>query len=139
MHRDVVAQGPSKSRCMKNIYCFIFPRAMLMLRQTARETGSFPEQANCYGVIIMSQRKGDKGCLYHHTRSPRQTPSRRRSVGGPGAPSPRLMVIPRWRERNCSHQHSHRAGREKWGMQARTKKLTQTIYEPHAERRRCGR
>ena len=35
MLRDVVAQGPSKSRRIKNVYDYFFPRAMLMLRETA--------------------------------------------------------------------------------------------------------
>ena len=35
--RDVVAQGPSESRRIKNVDGFLFPRAMLMLRQTARK------------------------------------------------------------------------------------------------------
>ena len=61
--RDVVAQGPSKSRRIKNVYGYFFPRTTLMLRQTARKTGAFPEQANCNGVIVMSQRKVGKGCL----------------------------------------------------------------------------
>ena len=29
--RDVVAQGPSKSRRIKNVFGYFFPRAMLML------------------------------------------------------------------------------------------------------------
>ena len=89
MFRDVVAQGPLKSRRIKNVYGYFFPRAMLMLRETARKTGAFPEQGNCDGVMVISQRKGDTGCLYHHTSSPELTPTRRRSVGRPGAPSPR--------------------------------------------------
>ena len=46
--RDVVAQGPSVSRRIKNVDGYFFPRAMLMLRETARKTGDFPEQANCH-------------------------------------------------------------------------------------------
>ena len=79
--RDVVAQGRSKSRRIKNVYGYFFPRAMLMLRETARKTGAFPEQANCNGVMIMSQRKCDKGCLYHRKNRRGLTLTRRRSVG----------------------------------------------------------
>ena len=57
------------------------PRAMLMLRETALKTGVFPEQANGNGVMVMSKRKDDKGCLYRHTSSLGLTPTRRRSVG----------------------------------------------------------
>ena len=87
MFRDVVAQGPLKSRRIKNVYGYFFPRAMLMLRETARKTGAFPEQANCNGVMVMSERKGDKECLYRHTSSLGLMPIRRRSAGRPGAPS----------------------------------------------------
>ena len=78
MLRDVVAQGPPKSLRIKDVYGFFFPRAMPMLRETARKTGAFPEQANCNGVMVMSQGEGDKGCLYRHTSSPGLTPTRRR-------------------------------------------------------------
>ena len=57
-----------------------------MPRETARKTGVFPEQAYYNGVMVMSQRKGDKGCLYPHTRSLELTPTRRRGVERPGAP-----------------------------------------------------
>ena len=57
MLRDVVAQGLSKSRRIKNVYGYFFPRAMPMLRETARETGTFPEQANCNGVMVMSDKR----------------------------------------------------------------------------------
>ena len=60
MLRDV-AQGPSKPN-RKRLRLF-FPIAMLMLRETARKTASFPEQANCNEVMIMSQRKCDEACL----------------------------------------------------------------------------
>ena len=86
--RDVVAQGPSESRRMKNIDGYFFPRAMLMLRGTARKTVAFPELANCNGVMVMPKRKRDKGCLYRHTSSPGLTPTRHRSVGRQGVPSP---------------------------------------------------
>ena len=95
MLRDV-AQGPSKSRRIKNFYGYTVllycPRAMLMLRGKARKTGAFPEQANCNGVMVMSQRTGGKGRLYRHTSSPGLTPTRRRSVGRQGGPSPRLVM-----------------------------------------------
>ena len=93
MLRDFVAQGPSKSRRVKNVYGYFFPRAMLMLRKTARKIWTLPEQANCNGVMVTSQRKGDKGCLQRHTSSQGLPPTRRRSVGRTGAPSPRLMVM----------------------------------------------
>ena len=54
MFRDVVAQGPLKSRRIKNVYGYFFPRAMLMLRETARKIETFPEQANCNGIMVMS-------------------------------------------------------------------------------------
>ena len=58
MLRDAVAQGLSKSRRIKNVYRYFFPRAtMLMLRGKARKTEAFPEQANCNGVMVMSQKK----------------------------------------------------------------------------------
>ena len=38
---NVVAQGPSKSRRKKNLYGYFFPRAMLMLRETARKNRGF--------------------------------------------------------------------------------------------------
>ena len=41
MLRDVFAQRPSKFRRIRNVYDPFFPRAMLMLRETAHETG-FP-------------------------------------------------------------------------------------------------
>ena len=63
MLRDVFAQGPLKSHRIKNFDCFFFPRAMLILRGKARVTGAFPEQANCNGTMVMSQRKCGKGCL----------------------------------------------------------------------------
>ena len=90
--RDVVAQGPSKSHRIKNVYGYFFPRAMLILRGKACTTGAFLEQANCNGVTVISQRKCGKGCLYRHTSSPGLTPTRRRSVGRQGAPSPPLVV-----------------------------------------------
>ena len=46
MLRDVVAQGPCKSRLIKNVYSYFFPSEMLKLRETARKTGAFPEQEN---------------------------------------------------------------------------------------------
>ena len=39
---DVVDQGPSKARRIKNVDIFFLPRPMLMLREEARETGGFP-------------------------------------------------------------------------------------------------
>ena len=62
--RDVVARGSSKSRRVKNVDGFLFPTAMLVPRECPPKTGAFPEQTNCYGVMVMSQRKGGKGCLY---------------------------------------------------------------------------
>ena len=85
MPRDVVDQRPSKFRRIKTVYGFFFPRAMSMLRETARKTGAFSEQANCNRVIVMSKRKGDQGCALRHTRSPGLMPTRRRSVERPGA------------------------------------------------------
>ena len=79
---------------IENAYGYFFPRAMLMLRETARKAASFSEPANCNEVMIMSLRKCDEACLSRHTTSPGVTPTRRRSVGQPGAPSPRLVVIP---------------------------------------------
>ena len=55
MPKDVVAQGPSGSRRIKNSEGYFFPSAMLMLRGKARKTWSFPEQANCTGVMVMSE------------------------------------------------------------------------------------
>ena len=40
--RDVVAQGPSKSRRIKNVDGYFFHKAMLMLRGTARKNRGFP-------------------------------------------------------------------------------------------------
>ena len=60
MLRDVVAQGPSKSRRIKIVDGYCFPRAMLMLRGEAIKTGYFPEQANSNGVMGKSQRTGGK-------------------------------------------------------------------------------
>ena len=65
-----------------------------MLREAARKTGTFPKQANCNGAMFMSQRKGGKGCLHRHTSSPGLTPTRRRSIGRQGGPSPRLVEMP---------------------------------------------
>ena len=89
-----VAEGLSKSRRIKNADGYFFLRAMLMLRGKARKTEAFPGQANCHGVMAMSQRTGGKGCLYRHTSSPGLTPTRRRSVGPQGAPSISLMAMP---------------------------------------------
>ena len=95
----------------------------------------FPEQANCNGVMVMSEEKGDKGCLYRHASSPGMTPTRRRHVGRPRASSPRLLVMP-WRQvRSCSQQQSLQADRKSWSMHAWTKTWN-TIYQLHAERRR---
>ena len=88
---------------------------MLMLMGKARKIGVLPEQANCNGVMVMSQRKGGKGCLYRHTSSPGLTPTRRPSVGRQGAPCPRLVVMPRRRERSCSQQ-PQQAGRRRRSM-----------------------
>ena len=52
-----------------------------MLRWKARKTGAFPEQENCNGVMVMSQRTGGKECLDRHTCIPGLTPTRHRSVG----------------------------------------------------------
>ena len=83
-----------------------------MLRGKARKTGAFPERANGNGVMVMSQRKGGKRCLYRHTNSPGLTPTHRRSVGRQGALSPRLAVMP-WRgERSCCLQQSQQARRQ---------------------------
>ena len=41
MLRDVVAQEPSMSRRIKNVYGFCFPRAVLIIRGKARKTGAF--------------------------------------------------------------------------------------------------
>ena len=65
-----------------------------MLWLTARKTGTLPEQAKCNGVMVMSQRKGGKGCLYRHTSSPGLMPTRSRSIGRQDAPSPRPVVMP---------------------------------------------
>ena len=119
--RNVFAPGPSKSRRMENVYGYIFPRAMVILRYTTRETGPFPEQANCDGVMVISRRKGGKGCLGHHTSSPRLTPTRRRGIWRQGAPSPRLLAIPRRLDCSFSQQQSQQAGRKWWSMHARTK------------------
>ena len=54
MLRDVVGQGASKSRRVYNVDGYFFPRAMLMLRETARKIETFPEQANCNGIMVMS-------------------------------------------------------------------------------------
>ena len=117
MLRDVVAQGPSKSRRIKNVDGYFFPRATLMLRQTARKTEAFREQANCNGVMVMPQRTGRKGCLYRHTSSPGLTLTRRRSVRRQGAPSPRtsrhMVVMSCRRDSSCSRQSLGRqAGRQ---------------------------
>ena len=53
MLRDVVAQGPSKSRRIKNVYGCFFPRASVILRQTVCKTEACPEQQNCNGVMAM--------------------------------------------------------------------------------------
>ena len=53
MLRDVVAQGLSKSRRIKNVYGYFFPRAMRMPRETAREKRAFPEQSNRTGAMVM--------------------------------------------------------------------------------------
>ena len=93
MLRDVVAQGASKSRRTKNV-CFFLPIAMLMLRETARKIEVFPEQANCNGFMVMSQRTGCGGCMYRRTSSRGLTPTRRRRVGRQGTSSPSLVVMP---------------------------------------------
>ena len=120
--RDVVAQGPSKSRRKRKVDGFLFPRAMLMLRQTARKTEAFPEHEHCSGVLALSQRIGGEEYLYRDTSSPGLTRTRRRSAGRQGAPSPRLVVMPRRRDRSCSQQQSQQAGRRRWSMHARTNK-----------------
>ena len=60
MFRDVVAQGRSKSRRIKNVDGYFFSRAVLMLRGTARKAGAVPEQSNCKGVMVMPERTGGK-------------------------------------------------------------------------------
>ena len=50
MLRGIVAQRPSKYRRIQKVDGYVFPRAMLMLRGTVRNTGAFPEQENCNGV-----------------------------------------------------------------------------------------
>ena len=115
MLRDVVAQGPSKSGHIKNVDGYFFSRAMLVLKGTARKTGTFPEPANGNGAMVMPQRTGVKGCAYRYTSSPGLTLTRRRSVGRQGAPSPRtsrrLAVMPCRRESSCSRQNiSRQAG-----------------------------
>ena len=95
MHKDVVAQGPSKSRRKKRFTATFFPRAMLVLREAARKTGAFPEQENSNGLRSFHRDKAKKDASTDiHTRSSGLTPTRRCSVGGPGAPSPHLVMMP---------------------------------------------
>ena len=61
MLRDVVAQGPCKSRLIKNVYSYFFPSEMLKLRETARKTGAFPEQENYKKVWSCHREKAIKG------------------------------------------------------------------------------
>ena len=90
--RDVVAQGPSKSRRIKNVDGFLFLRA-INARACPPKTGAFPEHEQCAGVLVLSQRKGDNGCLHRQSISPGLTPTRSRLEGRQGAPSPRLVVM----------------------------------------------
>ena len=59
--RDVVAQGSPKSRRIRNVDGFLFPRAMLVPRVCPPTTGAFPEHEHCSGVLVLSQRKAIKG------------------------------------------------------------------------------
>ena len=65
-----------------------------MPRICSPKTGAFPEHEHRSAVLALSRRKGGKGCLYRQTSSPGLTPTRHRSVGRQGAPSPRLVVMP---------------------------------------------
>ena len=95
MLRDVVGQGTSKFWPMKYLTTwYVFPRATLMLRGKARKTEAFPGQPNCNVVMVMLRTTSGKVCRYRHTRPPGLMPTRRRSLGGQGAPSPRLVVMP---------------------------------------------
>ena len=83
----------------------------------------------------MSRRKNDKGCLYRHTISPGLTPTRGRSEGQPGAPSPHLVVMPCRRKRSCIKNYiSRKAGGGIESMHGL--KTMNTIYQPHAKRAR---
>ena len=42
--------------------------------------------------MVIPGRTGGKRCLYRHTSCPGLTPTRHRSVGRQGAPSPRLVL-----------------------------------------------
>ena len=84
----------------------------------------FLEQCSCPGYALRKQgfslsmsiapgfwpcqRKRGKGCLYRQTSSPGLTPTRRRSVGRQGAPSPRLVVMPWRREMNTNNLSTSR-------------------------------
>ena len=68
MLRDIIAQGPSKSRRIKNVDV---SRAMLMLTRTARKKEAVLERANCNGVVVISQNTGGNGCPYRHTQAVR--------------------------------------------------------------------
>ena len=46
----------------KRLRLFFFPE-QCSCSGTARETGAFPEQVDCNGVMVMSQRTGGKGYL----------------------------------------------------------------------------
>ena len=61
MLRDVVAQGPSKSRHIENVDDYFFPRARLMLRGKARKSGAFPEQATAMGLWSCHREQAVKG------------------------------------------------------------------------------
>ena len=53
----------------------------IMDRGVARETGGFPEQANCSGGMLMPRRRGGKGCVHRHASNPGLTLTRHRSAG----------------------------------------------------------
>ena len=53
-NKTKIAPGLSNSRRIKYVRVYFLPRAMLMLRGTARKTGAFPDLANCYCMGLWS-------------------------------------------------------------------------------------
>ena len=58
---------------------------MPLRRGKARISGSFPEQTNGNGVMVMEQSTGVRACLYGHTSRLGLASTRRRSVRRQGA------------------------------------------------------
>ena len=61
MLRDVVAQGPSKSRRIKNVYGYFFPRAMLMRRERPAKQGLSMRKQIAMGLWSCHRENARKG------------------------------------------------------------------------------